>query len=495
MLPDNKGNLWISTNKGVSKFNPNIENENGLAFYNYDVNDGLQGMEFIQGAYFQNKKGEMFLGGINGMTVFNPNEAVNNKIIPPVHIISYKRSGKEVLTDTLIYDKKYLELSWRENFFSFDFAALDYQMPGKNKYKYKLEGVDADWSPPSTQRYASYTQLSGGDYVFKVIASSNDGMWNNNGTSLIIHINPPFWKTNWFYGFCVVFIMAGFWAFFKIRTRTIKREKKILKEKVEARTIELAQKNKDITSSIQYAKRIQLAILPPLEQIFRHFPESFVFYKPKDIVSGDFYWFGIKDGKKIIAVVDCTGHGVPGAFMSMIGNNLLNQIIIEKGITKPDEILNALHIGVQTSLRQGTNVVDTSDGMDIAICSIESDTNKLEYAGAFRPLIIINKENFRKIDGDKFPIGGLQFGAEHQFTNHVVKLSQGDTVYLSSDGFADQFGGEFGKKFMVKRFNELLVSIQNKSMKEQEATLDHTFTSWCGDHQQVDDILVIGIRF
>jgi ligand-binding sensor domain-containing protein/serine phosphatase RsbU (regulator of sigma subunit) len=495
VMPDKQGNLWMTTNKGISKFNPHVKNENGAAFHNYDVNDGLQGMEHNQGAFFCSKSGEMFVGGVNGFNIFNPEKITDNQQVPPVRIISYKRFGKEVELDTLIYNKKYLDLSWKQNFFSFDFVALDYQMPGKNKYSYKLEGVDEDWSPAGAQRYASYTELSGGDYVFKVRAANSDGIWNDEGVMLFIRINPPFWKTKLFYAACILLIIAGFWGFLKYRTSAIKRENKVLEEKVEERTQELAQKNKDITSSIQYAKRIQLAILPPLEQIFRYLPKSFVLYKPKDIVSGDFYWFGIKDGRKIIAAVDCTGHGVPGAFMSMIGHNLLNQIIIENGITAPDQILNALHHGVQSALKQGTNVVDTSDGMDVAICSIAMDDSELLFAGAYRPLFIVNGTTFERIEADKFPIGGSQLEAERKYKSHSVKIRKGDTFYMSSDGYADQFGGEKGKKFMVKRFNELLLKIQDKPMEEQGKILEETFNEWRGEYQQVDDILVMGIRF
>ncbi|MFL5762430.1 MAG: two-component regulator propeller domain-containing protein [Bacteroidia bacterium] len=495
ILPDSKGNLWMSTNKGVSKFNPNMTNENGSAFRNYDVNDGLQGLEFNQGAYYQSKGGEIFLGGVNGFNAFFPDKIQDNPNIPPVHIISYKRFGTEVMLDTLIYDKKYLELSYKQNFFSFDFVALDYQMPGKNKYSYKLEGVDDDWSPPSTTRYASYTELSGGDYILRVRGANNDGTWNNDGVTLYIRINPPFWKTKWFYALSVLTIIAGFAGFVRYRTSAIKREKKILEEKVEERTQELAQKNKDITSSIQYAKRIQLAILPPLEQIYKYFPTSFVLYKPKDIVSGDFYWFGVKDGKRIIAAVDCTGHGVPGAFMSMIGHNLLNQIIGENGITEPDEILNALHRGVQSALRQGTNIVDTSDGMDVAICCIDESNAELTYAGAYRPLFIVRNGVLDKIEADKNPIGGSQLDADRKFTAHKVVIGKGDTIYMASDGYADQFGGDKGKKFMIKRFHELILSMQQEPMEEQCRILDRTFEEWRGVYQQVDDILVIGIRF
>jgi ligand-binding sensor domain-containing protein/serine phosphatase RsbU (regulator of sigma subunit) len=495
VMPDKQGDLWMTTNKGISKFNPHVKNTDGSAFRNYDVNDGLQGMEHNQGAFYVSKKGEMFVGGVNGFNTFIPEKITDNQHVPEVRIISYKRFGKEVDLDSLIYNKRKLELSWRQNFFSFDFVALDYQMPGKNKYSYKLEGVDEEWSPAGTQRYASYTELHGGDYVFRVRAANSDGIWNDAGVTLYIRINPPFWQTKWFYALCILVIVGGFWGYLKYRTSSIKRENKILEEKVEERTQELAQKNKDITSSIQYAKRIQEAILPPVEQIFRYLPESFLVYKPKDIVSGDFYWFGVKEGKLILAVVDCTGHGVPGAFMSMIGHNLLNQIISENGITEPDQILDALHHGVQSALKQGSNVVDTSDGMDVALCCIDAVKHELKFAGAFRPLFIVNGKKFERIESDKFPIGGSQLDSGRKFTLHKIKINEGDTFYMTSDGYADQFGGEKGKKFMVKRFNELLLSIQNKPMDEQGKILEETFEKWRGHYQQVDDILVMGIRF
>lgn len=493
---DKEDNVWMTTNKGVSRFNPRAENVDGSAFRNYDSKDGLQGLEFNQGAYCKARSGEMFIGGLNGFNAFSPERIKGNTHVPPVFLTSYKRFGKEVKMDTLITDKKYIELSWRDNFFSFEFVALDYVMPGQNKYSYKMEGVDEDWTPATTTRYASYTQLQGGDYVFRVRASNNDGVWNNEGAVLHIRINPPFWKTNWFYALCVLTGIAGVFGFIKYRTASIKRENKILEAKVEERTRELAEKNRDITSSIQYAQRIQEAILPPLRQIFSHFPDAFILYRPKDIVSGDFYWFGEKNGKKIIAAVDCTGHGVPGAFMSMIGHNLLNQIIIEKGITEPASILNELHRGVQSALKQGSNtVIDTSDGMDVSLCTIDLQKRELQFAGAYRPLFIFNLNDFEKIDGNKFPIGGSQLDHERTFTNHTRFLQKGDTIYMFSDGYADQFGGDNGKKFMVKRFNQLLLSIQDLPMEEQGRVLNQTIEAWRGAYQQVDDILVMGIRF
>jgi len=412
-----------------------------------------------------------------------------------VHITSFKKFGLETALDTSISDKKYIELSYKDNFISFEFVALDYIFPEKNKYSFTMDGLDNNWSPPSTRRYVSYTNLPGGDYIFRIKASNSDGVWNNEGVAVHIKVIPPWWKTNAFYAFCVIFSIAFIFGFIRFRTASIEKEKKILEQKVAERTAELAQKNKDITSSIQYAKRIQDAILPTKEQIHKHFPDSFVLFKPKDIVSGDFYWFGEKMGRKIAACVDCTGHGVPGAFMSMIGTNLLNQIILENGITEPAAILSALNQGVRTALKQGIqSEIETTDGMDIALCSIDMNAKEVQFSSALRHLIIISNGKIEKVDGNKFPIGGAQLDTERIFTNHLKFLKKGDILYMFSDGYADQFGGEKGKKFMIKRLHTLLLSIYLFSMPEQKTLLEKELENWKGNHSQVDDVLVIGIR-
>jgi serine phosphatase RsbU (regulator of sigma subunit) len=217
-------------------------------------------------------------------------------------------------------------------------------------------------------------------------------------------------------------------------------------------------------------------------------------YQPKDIVSGDFYWFAEKKDFKILAVVDCTGHGVPGAFMSMIGHNLLHQIVSEKGIIDPAEILNNLHKGVQEALRQGQNEVNTNDGMDVSLIAINDITKVVKWAGANRPLITIDSTGeFLKFDGNKFPVGGAQLDINRVFTTQEIKLKNSAMAYLSSDGYADQFGGEKGKKFMVKRFHELLCQIHLYSPEEQKAQLLKNFDQWRQNHEQVDDVLIVGV--
>ncbi|MCX6296779.1 MAG: SpoIIE family protein phosphatase [Bacteroidetes bacterium] len=255
----------------------------------------------------------------------------------------------------------------------------------------------------------------------------------------------------------------------KEKQKILATQNEVLEIQVEERTHEIVEqkklieeKNKDITDSINYAKRIQDSILPEQTLLNSIFTDSFVLFKPKDIVSGDFYWFAEHKGVKIIAVADCTGHGVPGALMSMIGSNILNKLVLENGLTQPDLILNELHEEVRTALKQKENASETNDGMDIAIISITKD--QLHYSGAHRPLYYITNNILQEIKADKFPIGGIQQEEKRIFTNHVLTLQQNDKIYLSSDGFADQFGGESGKKLMTKKFKELLQNIQHDSM-------------------------------
>jgi ligand-binding sensor domain-containing protein/serine phosphatase RsbU (regulator of sigma subunit) len=496
VIPDKDNNLWLPSNAGLTKFNPYDKNDGGLAFINYNTNDGLQAREFNQGASFLCKDGKVLVGGVAGLNYFDPASIKKSKITPNSYIYSYSRQGKDVVTDSVICYKQHLELTHKENYFTFELIALDYVSVEKTKFMYYLEGYDKDWSSPTSVRYVSYTELPGGDYTFKVKATNSDGVWNETATEIKIRVIPPWWKTTWFYVLAGTLILALVFGFISYRTNAIKKENKILENKVSERTKELAEKNRDITSSIEYAKRIQEAILPSKELIFSRLKKVFILYKPKDIVSGDFYWFGEKDNYKIIAVVDCTGHGVPGAFMSMIGHNLLNQIVSEKAISDPGQILEELHKGVQSALKQGGhNDANTNDGMDVSILALNTETRECLWAGAFRSLVIVSKNSeLVKLDGNKYPVGGAQLDSERIFTTQKLKLNEDDCLYMFSDGYADQFGGLKGKKFMVKQFHDNLKSIHTFDVSEQQKHLENQLNDWKGNLEQIDDVLVIGIK-
>ncbi|MBT4775638.1 MAG: SpoIIE family protein phosphatase [Crocinitomicaceae bacterium] len=275
-----------------------------------------------------------------------------------------------------------------------------------------------------------------------------------------------------------------------------------LEQKVRERTEEVMRQKKEIeelltevTDSIKYAQRIQNAILPPRKYINKVLPNSFILFKPKDIVSGDFYWVEDKEGKTAVAAVDCTGHGVPGALMTVVGYNKLHEAMSEAKEYTAAAILDGLNRGVINTFSQGDEESDVKDGMDAAMCVVDYKTRTIQFAGAYNPLYIIRSgsQEIEQIKGDKFPIGPF-IGGIQNFQNHTVKLGSGDTVYVFSDGYADQFGGEKGKKYRYKNFRELLIGMQDKEMYEQKELLDTTIESWRGELEQVDDILVIGIR-
>ena len=254
----------------------------------------------------------------------------------------------------------------------------------------------------------------------------------------------------------------------------------------------ITQKNKDITDSIAYARKIQHSILPRDQVIKAHLPHSFILYLTKDIVSGDFYWFAHFNEFSIIAAVDCTGHGVPGAFMSLIGYSLLNRIINEKKITDPAEILLELNEGVLGILHK--NESESKDGMDIAICKINHHLKTIEYAGAMRPIWVVNNGELSEIKADKIPIGTKQKDREEKikFNTKTIEVKSGDAFYIFTDGYADQFGGPKDKKYSTGKFKELLIKSAGLSFKEQEAIIKDEHIKWRHLNEQVDDILVIG---
>jgi PAS domain S-box-containing protein len=253
----------------------------------------------------------------------------------------------------------------------------------------------------------------------------------------------------------------------------------------------ISEKNKDITDSINYAKRIQDAILPSNETVKKIFQDAFILYKPKDIVSGDFYWVREKAGKLFFAVVDCTGHGVPGAFLSILGYNGLNRAVNEFGLTKPSEILDKLNELVEEIFRRQEQE-QINDGMDIAICSLDRNTRELEFAGANNPLYLISHGVLSEIKGDKQPIGA--FDHRKKFKNNHVVLNKNDSIYIFSDGYTDQFGGSLKKKYKYNQLKKVLVSLNGVAMEEQKIILNNTIVNWMGDLEQVDDMCIIGLK-
>lgn len=257
---------------------------------------------------------------------------------------------------------------------------------------------------------------------------------------------------------------------------------------------EIEEQQRHITDSIHYAKRIQTAILPPDRYVDNLLKNNFILYLPKDIVSGDFYWVDKKEDLIMVAAVDCTGHGVPGAFMSIVGFNQLNYAVNVKKARNASDILDELNFGVTKTLREDQGPTSIRDGMDLALCTIDLKKKKLQYAGALNPLILIRDGELIQYKGDKMPIGTSIQGELSKYTNHLIDLKDGDCLYMFSDGYADQFGGPDNKKFLSKRFRALLFEIHDKPLDEQHQILVKTLEDWKGDEEQVDDIIVMGIK-
>jgi serine phosphatase RsbU (regulator of sigma subunit) len=272
-----------------------------------------------------------------------------------------------------------------------------------------------------------------------------------------------------------------------------KEQVEIQRDLAEKQRDEISVQKKALTDSIRYASRIQSALLPESESFCSVFSDYFILNKPKDIVSGDFYWFSQKNGIMVVAVADCTGHGVPGALMSVLGMKFLDEIVNDAGITQPDRILNHLKERIIKSLGQTGKAGETTDGMDIALVSIDLVKNSLQFAGAFNPLYIIRNNKLREIKGDRMPLG-FQMRMNTPFTNHEILIEANDSIYLFTDGYADQYGWRSNKKLNVKNFRELIMSIQNVPMKAQKILLENDLKNWMGDLEQIDDIMILGIK-
>ncbi len=398
-------------------------------------------------------------------------------------------------------------LSFSKNRLEFEFAAPYYDRHDRTEYSWFLEGEDRAWSGWSGENRAQYTYLREGSYTFRVKARNVYGT-ESSEASFEFYISPPWHRTILAYIGYIVLLVLFIYAIVVLNSRRLKKEKIILegivrertaeilkqKEEIEAQRDKIAEQNKNITDSIEYARRIQTAILPPGDYVKELLPQRFILYLPRDIVSGDFYWLTKKNNRIISVAADCTGHGVPGGFMSMLGIAFLNEIVNKS----PDnvtaaEILDQLRDQVISSLHQTGKSGEAQDGMDVSLFILDWENRKLEFAGAHNPLIIIRDGKIIEIKGDKMPIG-IHYRASQPFANHAMDLAEGDVIYTFSDGYPDQFGGPQGKKFMIRRFKQMLVDIYRKPMSEQKELLLKELEEWQGSFDRVDDIIVMGVR-
>lgn len=491
--------LWLGTDLGISKLK--LEGTAIKSIQSYNDEDGLKSTEIEQNAIIE-FNGNLFFGSNAGLISYNPKEDITTlekpKLVIDELLLKYTKTDSAKIEHSGI-SKLNLPInpvfSFRQNDITFRFKALSTLNSG---FSFMLEGYRDDWSPLQQNNEAVFTNLPPGKYNFKLKAINKYGT-ESEIIEYPFEITPPFWMRWWFFVLSIITIIALIVLFIKYRTQKLIKEKQILENKVAERTSELKSANSnlnaalgEIKDSINYAQRIQTSILPDLSVIKEHLPDSFILYKPRDVVSGDFFWFNKVDDKLFFAVVDCTGHGVPGAFMSMIGNSLLNEIILTKKITSPSLILSSLNRSIFKVLKQSTS--ESKDGMDMALCMIDLKNGSLTYAGANRELLLIRNHEMKEYKPTKSAIGGFT-DSNTIFTETRIEVLAGDIFYMTTDGYADQFGGEKGKKLMTRNFKDILMQIHTLPMPQQQESLDQKIMAWMGNiYSQVDDILVAGIK-
>ncbi|MEX0987469.1 MAG: SpoIIE family protein phosphatase [Bacteroidales bacterium] len=411
-------------------------------------------------------------------------------------------------------------LKYSLNDIRFTLSSDNYALIKSNLYRYRLIGLDSAWSDWSNDRIISFTNLRWGTYEFQAQTSN---LFSQEGpvTKYRFVIQLPWYLKPWMYALYAVPLGLLLWLILKLNSMKMIRQKAKLEELAEERTGEIRNKTEEIrnqrdeieaqrdilmeqkekidlqnaalTDSIKYARRIQDAVLPPTDVLRFLMPKHFVLYKPRDIVSGDFFWVDKQENQILLACGDCTGHGVPGAFMSMLGISLLTEITKKEEDLDTGEIMNELRERVIIALKQTGELEEAKDGMDLALISLNTKTLELQFTGAQLNLYLFHEGEFRELKGNRMPVG-IHTKASKMFTTESFRLSRGDTIYLFSDGYPDQFGGEKGKKFGYKQFRKKLFEIQDLIMHDQKNELTSSFDNWKGDFEQVDDVLVIGIK-
>ena len=505
LVGDYEKYIWVSHRGGLSRirisdgFVSNMKDEVGID----------QSMEFNRNAVFKDQNEILWFGSSAGVLEYNPHLEKDQPPPPALSIVSVQVNNRaQELKDEL-------HLPPGRHTIRIDFIGINLENPGAVTYSYMMEGQDDSWSLASHENHVTFTKIPDGKYTFNLRAFNSDGTFNEIPLKLYIHISVPMYKRLWIYVVLVIVLISGVRAIIKRREHNLLLETERLEKIVLERTHEVVEQkdeierqrdaiqsqnenirliNQNITDSIIYASRIQKAVFPPIETLASIFPESFILNRPQYIVSGDFFWIASNEGKYIFTVTDCTGHGVPGAFMSMLGITLLNEIVNNQQCVKADEILNRLKNEIIRALRQKEGSDSASDGMDMALCVFDPSSSKLQYSGGFNPLVLIRDGELIRYQADPMPVGiGALSGRD--FTRHELEIKKGDLIYLYSDGYEDQFGGEKDSKFSRKRFRELLMEIHTLPLDDQKARMEERLDDWMDGSEQIDDIMVLGIRF
>jgi ligand-binding sensor domain-containing protein/serine phosphatase RsbU (regulator of sigma subunit) len=497
IICDNFNQLWIAQTDLLTKFSlaQNI-------LRTYSTARLLDNMYFNKNACLKDEEGNLWFGTTEGVIKYNYQ-----------HQQGYLPEAIPQLQSFKVFDEvKSLNQEQRLQYgtynLSFQYSALCVTQSEDVLFRYILEGHDKQWSEPTHRLKIDYENLKDGVYTFKVMASNSEGLWNKTPLSYSFIIEKPFWKTFWFWILISLLFILSVTLFNYYRTRLLVKYNKELTQRVNEKTQMLEEEkqtiiqknkeiesyNKELNSSINYARHIQRSVLPVKTEMSNDYISSFAIYRPKDVISGDFYKVFHVGTKTIIILADSTGHGVPGALLSMMGNSLLNSIIGANDRFNPSEILHQLDKAIIQTLQQKAEDF-LNESMDIALVVIDSVTNTLAFAGANRPLYLVRNGELQEFNGNRFPVGGLLTKIEKQFETHRFVLQPKDCMYVFTDGFTDQFDRNNKTKFATKRLKELVVKQAGFNLSSQEFEMNNTLNNWKGMNDQTDDILLIGIQY
>jgi ligand-binding sensor domain-containing protein/serine phosphatase RsbU (regulator of sigma subunit) len=489
---DPNGYVWVGHREGFSRIDP----ADGR-IRTYGKETGFSS-DILKNATATSGDGKLLFGSSEGVILYDAYQGKEDTIPP-------RLSLKSVVISDVSYDpQEDIRLKYDRYRMRFDFVGINLSNPEQVTYQFKMENYQEEWSDFSVLPWAFFPRVEDGDYTFMVRACDGNGNCTMEPLMFRISVKIPIWKAWWFIVSLVLLALATIFIIFKIRERNQKAIQEYLQRQLDERTREVVMqkeeieiKNRDITDSINYAQRIQASILPPVNKLHEAFSGSFVFYQPRDIVSGDFYWYEkVDDHKFMVVCADSTGHGVPGAFMSMIGTTLIKDICLRAGIRKPSEVLATLDREVRESLNQHTEGSESNDGMDIIVAEVDIENYIFTVSSAMRPVIIYSGDEQIYVKGSRSSVGGQldEDRQEKEFFDQEYQLKKGDIIYMFSDGYPDQFGGPLGRKFKMVRLKNLLRDIHDKPMDEQYNYIKSNFFLWKEDMDQVDDVLFMGIK-
>lgn len=494
ILYDGSETIWLTHRDGMSRLNTSSFK---ISILDKACGD-LKLRENNTNSFFR-ENNTLFFGTTSGLIVYsNPANPFGHLAITSISDITF--DGKSA------FHTRNISLMYKRYNVTIRYKGIAFSDQRNVVYKYRLIGLDEVWRKTSND-FVDFPKLGDGTYTFEMLASNPQGVWTKVPARITFVINSPYWKQWWFYLLLIVVLFVTLWFILRFRFRTLSEAKLKLEKIVEEKTSELQkeknvietikneleEKNKNITDSINYALRIQTAILPNRRIITGNFPDSTIFYQPRDIVSGDFYWFVENENYAYYAMIDCTGHGIPGAFMSLIASTLLNEIVTIYKLETPAEILLQLHKLIIRTLKQDVNS-NSRDGMDMILCRFDKKSDQLLFSSAGRPLYHVSDGVLNAYRSLPFSIGGSYDYINKNFVNKEITTQKGDLIVMFSDGYADQFGEEIPKKFSTKRVKKLCEEIAGLTHEERSRLIEKTYFDWKGNTEQIDDVLFITVK-